>query len=119
MSMPRTIAFLVTVSGSLLFVPSGTYQSTSFAQQTNPPYLVCGGAADIECSYILWDANGSKGFVVPPQTANYPISDQYLGFKFCMHAGHPHVSMPKWPECFGKPNTPENTNGTIGRGKNG
>jgi hypothetical protein len=119
-SRTRAVFFVVAL-GSSLFLTNHSAQSALVPPQDNPPYLMCGGAADIECSYILWNSGGSRGFVVPPRTQRYPISEQYLGFKYCMHADHPRAAQPKWPECFDK-NPPQewnNTHGIIKRGKNG
>ncbi len=84
MSLAKKIT-LVLLAQFLLFFAVASKGPSAFAQQNNPPYLVC-GQAGYECSYILWDGHGSRGFVVEGYNMNFPISDQYLGFKFCMHA---------------------------------
>ncbi len=111
------------ISGTLVGVghlnpPSCFSENTAPLAQADPhPFLVC-GEANLECSYILWDDHGSRGFVVPGVNMNFPIDDSYVGFKYCMNAAPPHAPMPKWPECSGHDGF-RRKSGVIGRGKNG
>ena len=104
----------------VIAIRSSSHQAGALAQ--SGPFLVC-GRAGVECSYILWDGHGSVGFVVPGGNMNFPISSQYRGFKFCMHAAVPRAPMPSWPGCHDpshrKPWTWDNTYGEINNGKNG
>jgi len=111
----RAILF-VAVLGILTFL--GGRKNAVQAQSNNPPFLVC-GLPNSECSYILWNGGGSVGYVVPYPNMHFPISDQYIGFNFCIHAARPRAPMPQWPGCLGKPETATDHSGVIKRGKNG
>jgi hypothetical protein len=112
---PGRVAPSVIMFGCLLLL--GSSQTRVFAQSNNPPFLVC-GARGWECSFILWNEHGSRGFVFGYPNMHFVISDQYLGFNWCSHAGPPGVSMPKWPECLSYPIVPEYRHGVIVRGRN-
>ena len=113
---PGKVALSVTMFGCLLLL--GSSQTKVLAQSNDPPFLVC-GARGWECSFIVWSGERQQGL----RFSDTPIcisvmSDQYLGFNWCSHAGPPGVSMPKWPECLSYPVIPEYRHGVIVRGRN-
>jgi len=89
-----TIAFLCLVAS-----PTFRGGSQAFANPPQEPTLWCGANPGAECSFILWDGHGSRGFVVGARQS-IPIGNAYLNFKYCMHAGTIHAPMPNWPACF-------------------
>jgi hypothetical protein len=102
------------LAGSML--QSGSYASASAQEQE--ARLRCGANPGAECSFILWDGHGSRGFVVGARQLT-GIGTAYMGFKYCMHAGLIHAPMPNWPACFNNPNTPQDTHGVIRPGNQG
>lgn len=122
MRIARRLAVLAGCLGVILSLStlSDSVPATAKAQGAEPT-LGCGSRSGWECSYILWDAHGSRGFVVPEGNP-MPIGRAYLGFKFCMHAQRPRSPMPKWPQCWKGDNrtywTPTDTYGIIKPGQN-
>jgi hypothetical protein len=98
------------------------FSPITLAQQEPSLYCGVGGSPVRECSYIVWDSNGSRGFVVAPGT-QMPIGNAYLGFRYCMHAAPPKAPTPNWPACFLGNNrtywSSTDTYGVLKSGRNG
>jgi hypothetical protein len=107
---------LLIFSLSMAFMLPGLYRIPSVAAQ-QAPSIICWGASNVSCSFVVWDSHGSAKYTVAPQS-KILLSTAMVGFKYCMNASPQKPPEPKSPECYGKPNAWNHSSGVLGPGRN-